>query len=381
MNKQAEPDRKHPFLASIQERYPLSLPGSLKETLHVVLNVEGSGIQYRVGDSIAIYPQNDPALVERTLAALKATGSELVEKKGERLSFAEFLSSRANLKGIARKFLHSLAERVTGKGAEFLQKLMDEENKEAFKEWAHSHEMWDLLQAFPDAFFSPQEFADLLMPLLPRFYSIASAQSVVGDQVHLTVAYLRYETREIIRLGVCTHYLCQLAPMHKRVVPVYHQPSLHFQLPSDGDTSIIMVGPGTGVAPYRGFMQEREQANARGKNWLFFGEWTRAKEFFYQEEWEKWKSEGLLKLDVAFSRDQTEKIYVQHKMIEAGRELYSWLEEGAVLYVCGDAHRMAKDVDLALHQIIEKELGQGEAAARDYIKRLKAEKRYLRDVY
>lgn len=375
-------DRQHPFLASIKERYQLCKSGSSKDTRHVVLNIEGSGLQYAVGDSIGVSPLNEPAFVMRMLHALKASGQEMVlDKKGQSCSFFEFLHAHANLKGVTRKMVMGLVDRLPLAPRASLEDLLKEENKEALKSWMHSHELWDLLEHFPDVHFSPQEVADFVMPLLPRFYSIASSQAFVGDEVHLMVAYLRYETRGIPRLGVCTHYLCHLAPMHQPVVPIYIQPSHGFRLPQESDRSVIMIGPGTGVAPFRAFLQERSIKGHSGKNWLFFGEWTRSHEFFYEEEWNQWHAAGLLRVDAAFSRDQTHKIYVQHKMLEAGEELYRWLEEGAILYVCGDAHHMAKDVDHALHQIIQHHGRKDEEAANHYIKHLKAEKRYLRDVY
>lgn len=375
-------NRKHPFLASIKDRYSLCSQGSLKDTRHVVVNIEGSDIQYQAGDSLAIYPLNDPSLVERTLRALKSTGSEIVtDRNGEPYPFLEYLSAHVNLKGITRKFLTELAPYLPLSEKGDLENLLKEENKDELKAWLHSHELWDLLERFPEAALTPQKIVDLAMPLLPRFYSIASAQGAVGDEVHLTVAYLRYETRSIPRVGVCTHFLCELAPLHHSNVYVYLHPSADFHLPENPETPIIMIGPGTGIAPFRAFMQERERQNSEGKNWLFFGEWTRAHEFFYESEWLRWQDMGLLKIDLAFSREQEEKVYVQHRMKEKGEELFRWLEEGAIIYICGDAHHMAKDVDLTLHQIVQEHGKLTEAEAHAYIKNLKAEKRYKRDVY
>jgi sulfite reductase (NADPH) flavoprotein alpha-component len=375
-------DRAHPFYATIRERYSLTKPGSLKDTQHVILDLAGSGIQYRVGDSIGVYPVNDPSVVEQALLAMNASGDEEVcTKKGDVLTFREFLSRQANLKGISRKMLLEIEQRVSEKNRPFLENLMKEENREALKQWMQEFELWDLLTKFSEAHFTPQEIAELTMPLLPRFYSIASSQAVVGDVVHLTVAYLSYETHGITRLGVCTHYLCHLAPLHQAVVPIYVQPSADFHLPDNPQTPLIMIGPGTGVAPYRAFLQEREKQGSKGKHWLFFGEWTREKEYYYQEDWERWVSQGMLKLDLAFSRDQPYKIYVQHKMLDAAEEFYHWIEDGAVIYVCGDAHHMAKDVDRTLHQIIQQQGRMNEEQATAYVKKLRKEKRYLRDVY
>lgn len=373
-------NRKHPFLASIKDRYSLCSQGSLKDTRHVVVNIEGSGIQYRAGDSLAIYPLNDPELVARTLRALNSDGTETVtDRNGESYPFHEYLSAHVNLKGITRKFLTELSPFLPPSEKEDLDALLKEENKEHLKAWLHSHELWDLLERYPDAALTPQSIVNLAMPLLPRFYSISSSQMIVGDEVHLTVAYLRYETRSIPRVGVCTHFLCELAPLDHSNVYVYLHPNNDFHLP-DPEVPIIMIGPGTGIAPFRAFMQEREKDGAR-KNWLFFGEWTRSHEFFYEQEWLRWQDMGLLKIDLAFSREQEEKVYVQHRMKDKGEELFRWLEEGAVIYVCGDAHHMAKDVDLTLHQIIQEHGKLSEAEAHAYIKNIKAEKRYRRDVY
>ncbi len=378
MNSQTPHNRQHPFMASIKERYSLSKLGSKKETVHVIVDIEGSGLKYDVGDSLAVYPVNDAGLVERTLKALKATGDEIVQdKKGESVTFRQFLTSQANLKGITRKTVQKLIPHLSIEYSAPLELLLEDGNKEALKEWMTSHELWDLLEHHPEVKFTPEEVVDLVMPLLPRFYSIASSQNAYPDEVHLTIAYLRYETRGISRVGVCTHYLCQLADLRHPVVPVYIHPSHDFKLPTDPNTNIIMIGPGTGVAPFRAFMQERESRGDKGLSWLFFGEWTSSHEYFYEDEWKQWESSGLLKIDTAFSRDQEHKIYVQHRLKEKGAEIYQWLENGAYIYVCGDAHQMAKDVEKVLGEIIQ-EHGK---EPREYIKRLRTEKRYLRDVY
>lgn len=375
-------DRQHPFMASIKQRYSLSKLGSKKETIHLIIDIKDSGLTYNVGDSLAVYPLNDAHLVNRTLKALKATGDERVfDKKGTLYTFKDYLTSHANLKGITKKTVNKLASHLNGELKFFLEELLEEENKEALKEWMSSHELWDLIESHPEVHFRPEEIVDLAMPLLPRFYSIASSQKLHPNEIHLTVAYLRYETRGISRVGVCTHYLCQLAALHHPIVPIYIHPSHDFKLTNNPGASLIMVGPGTGVAPFRGFMEEREACGHTGKNWLFFGEWTRSHEFFYEEEWKRWENKGILKLDTAFSRDQAHKVYVQHLMREKGAELYRWLEEGAIVYICGDAHQMAKDVEQTLKDIVQEHGGYDAAGAQSYIKRLRAEKRYLRDVY
>lgn len=374
-------NKANPYLASITERYSLCKAGSPKNTAHVVLDLKGSGITYNVGDSIAVQAVNDPDVVEKTLNALQATGDEIIAEKHSGLPtpLREYLAKKCNLAEVPRKLILELAQRQTNSSKkERLEHVLAEGQKEALKEFQAAHEVWDALQENGEAVFSPQEFSHLLMPLLPRFYSIASSMASVGEEVHLTVAELIYETNGHVRRGVCTHYLCQLAPLHERIVPIYVQPSHGFTLPEDRSAPVVMIGPGTGVAPFRAFMQERQAQGAEGSNWLFFGEWHKEQQFLYEEYWQELASAGKLRLDTAFSRDQEHKIYVQHRMLEHGAELFSLLEGGAYVYVCGDAHRMAKDVDAALHHLIEL---HGGVDAKEYIKKLKAAKRYLRDVY
>ncbi len=231
------------------------------------------------------------------------------------------------------------------------------------------------------AIYSAQDFVDLLRKLPPRLYSIASSQKAHPDSVHLTVGVVRYPIQGRNREGVCSTFLAERIEIDS-VAKVFVTPNKNFKLPEDSEAPIIMVGPGTGIAPFRAFIQERKAMGARGKNWLFFGDQHFLSDFLYQAEWQAYQKEGVLnKIDLAFSRDQKEKVYVQDKMKANASELYQWLESGAYFYVCGDASRMAKDVDTALHEIVQSEAGFSEAEAKAYIKQLKTEKRYLRDVY
>lgn len=378
-------NKQNPFLASIKERYSLSKPGSKKNTQHLVLDLSGSGICYEVGDSIGIFPQHDPELVDKTLRALKATGKEMILNKqtGDLISLVDYLTSKANITDISPKLFREIAARQPDFDKKHeLEELRQESNREACKAYLQKHEVWDFLLANEEVVFTTQEFADLLMPLLPRFYSISSSQRFVGEEVHLTVAPLEYESNGHKRRGVCTHYICQIAELHAPVVPIFVQSSHGFSLPQDAQVPLIMIGPGTGIAPFRAFLQERIlHHQSKGKHWLFFGEWSRAYDFFYEEDWQALSQKGNLRLELAFSRDQEHKIYVQHKMWEKGEELFQWLEEGAYFYVCGDAQRMAKDVEVMLQSIVQ-EFGRKESqAAREYIKQLRQQKRYLRDIY
>lgn len=382
MNQQTY-SRTNPFYASIKERFSLCRPGSKKNTQHVVLDLKGSGIQYNVGDSIAVYPEHHPQLVERTLKVMKATGNEIIQdRQGNSVNLQDFLTKRASITEGNRQLLQSIALRQHNslKKAQ-LEHLLAEDQHNNLKAYLETRQLWDILAEHQEVHLPLQEVCLLLPPMLPRFYSIASSQHAVEDEVHLTVSQLKYEANGYERVGVCTHYLCELAPPQQPVIPIYVQPHRGFTLPENPHTPMIMIGPGTGVAPFRAFMQERLIKNAPGKNWLFFGEWNRATDFFYEDFWNSISQQEKLRLDVAFSRDQAHKVYVQHRMLENGAELFRWLEEGAYLYVCGDAKRMAKDVETTLLQIIQQHGPHDEAGAKQYLKRLRAEKRYLRDVY
>lgn len=376
--------KTHPFLASIKERYSLCKPGSQKTIQHIVLDLKGSGLPYDVGDSLGIFPQNDPLIVEKTLQTMQASGEEIIfDKQGvESWTLRNFLTTKANITEISRKLLREFFDRQTSpQKKDFLAHLHAEENKEQLKNYLCDHHLWDLLLEHEEVQFSPQELCHLLMPVLPRLYSISSSKQWVKDEIHLTVAAVEYETNEQQRHGVCTHYLCSLAPLNTPILPIYIQPHHGFTLPDHHHTPIIMVGPGTGIAPFRAFMQARLSMGSAGKNWLFFGEWHRSHHFFYEEFWNELVTQGKLRLDLAFSRDQEHKIYVQHRMLEQGAELFQWIEEGACFYVCGDAQQMAKDVEAALLQVIQTHGCKDEQESKQYLKQLRSEKRYLRDVY
>jgi len=331
-----------------------------------------------------VYPVNDPTLLERTMSAIKSTGDEQIKDKrtGDHYSLREYLRIKGNITDVSRKFFSEISKRQQNPiKKEELEFLLAKENSENLKEYLYGKHLWDILLHHCEVEFTPQEVCDLLMPLLPRYYSIASSQGVVDEEVHLTVKLLSYEAHGHPRQGVCTHYLCNLAPKEESIVPIFVQPHKGFTVPEITDVPIIMVGPGTGVAPFRAFMQERVASGATGKNWLFFGEWRRQHNFLYQDFWLDLENQGKLRLDVAFSRDQDKKIYVQHLILDRGAEIFEWIESGAHFYVCGDAKYMAKDVDNALHEIV-KIYGQlSDEDAKAYVKRMRKDKRYLRDVY
>ena len=376
--------KTHPFFAKIKERYNLCKEGSQKSTFHVVLDLEGSDMAYQVGDSLAVQPTNDPVIVESLLQFLGCKGNEVVSEKHthEPILLNKYLTQKLDLATVPRKLISEIGKRQTDPcKKERLELLVSEGQKESLKEYQAAHEIGDALAENEEVKFSPEELCHLLQPLLPRFYSIASSMKKVGQEVHLLVAELCYVTNGLQRRGVCTDYLCRRAPLGTPVIPVYLQPSHGFTIPQEDTTSMIMIGPGTGVAPFRAFMQERQEKGAEGFNWLFFGERHREAEFYYEKEWDELASSKKFRLDTAFSRDQEHKVYVQHKMLEFGKELFNLLEDKAYLYVCGDAHRMAKDVDAALSLIVQVHGNLNEAGAKEYIKKLRSEKRYLRDIY
>ncbi len=376
--------RSNPFLASVKTRHTLCRPGSQKETQHIEIDISGSNIRYSVGDSIAVVPSNDPELVRRVLATQGARGDEMIvePKTLRQVSFSEFLLHHANLADCTRKMIDEIAQRLSsGSKKDDYCKLLSEEGGADLKEFLKGRDVLDLLEESGQACLSPQELAGLLKPMMPRFYSISSSQNAVGDEIHLTVVLQRWEAKGRVRQGVCSHFLCAQVPLNDAVVPIYLHPHRGFTLPEDMAVPLIMVGPGTGIAPFRAFMQEREFHGAHGKNWLFFGEWNRAHHYFYQDFWEKLEKHGKLRVDLAFSRDQESKVYVQHKMLENGKEIFKWLQEGAYFYVCGDASRMSKDVELALHEIVKAHGGFSEERAKEYVKELRHQKRYLKDVY
>lgn len=373
--------KTHPFPATIKERYLLPAQGSQRRTYHLVLDLKNSGLNYTVGDSLGVFAVNDPVLVAKTLQAMKASGNErVIPKNGiEPIALVDFLSQKANLGQFSRKVVAEVAARQTNlEKKELLEHLLNDAHHDHLKAYQEQRHFWDILVENEEVTFTPQELVLLFMPLLPRLYSIASSQECVGDEVHLTVSHLVYYSNGADREGVATSFLCRRAPENEACVPVYIQPHHGFTLPIDSMAPIIMVGPGTGVAPFRAFMQERAHVKAMGKNWLFFGEWNRAYDFFYEAFW---STIPQLRVTTAFSRDQEHKIYVQNRLLEEGAEVYRWIQNGAYLYVCGDAQHMAKDVDAALHKIIEIYGSYSHDETKKIVKQLRTDKRYLRDIY
>jgi sulfite reductase (NADPH) flavoprotein alpha-component len=364
-------DRRNPFEARLVASRLLSKEGSQKEVRHYELDLTGSGITYTAGDSIAVQPLNDPALVARLLDRLEL--DESAETDGATLGVR--LLHDWEIRTPSFELIEEIAMRDPESE---LAGLMGD--REQLKSWLYGRDVLDLLLASPKVAFVAEDLPWLLRPLQARQFSIASSPQVKPQSVELTVATLRYgETRK--HGGVATTYLADRLSIGD-TVKVYPQPNAAFSVPDNDDTPIIMIGPGTGIAPFRAFLQERRARGAKGRTWLFFGDRRRATDFLYEDEIDGWHTDGTLThLDLAFSRDQEPKEYVQTRMLEKGRELFTWLEDGASLYVCGDAAQMAKDVETTLLHIIAKHGARDEQAAEDYLAELILTKRYVRDVY
>lgn len=373
---------KNPYLARLTRAEMLTKPGSGKDTRHYEIDLTGSGMEFTPGDSLAVKATNCPELVEDLLAALKMDGDTMVTSPTkEEKTLRETLLVDCAITQPDKKFLKLLAEKA-GDAAKEWAGLLVPEKKAELADYLWGREIIDFLLAHPDVSFEPQEFVGTLRKLVVRLYSIASSLKAYPEQVHLTVATVTYETFGRLRKGVCSTYLADRID-ESTPIPTFITPGKGFRLPEpEDDTPIIMIGPGTGIAPFRAFLQERKATQAKGKAWLFFGDQRRAYDYFYEDEWNAYQKEGFLhRIDLAFSRDQDHKIYVQHRMKEAAAEFWAWLEEGAIVYVCGDANRMAKDVDAALHEIAAEQGGMTEEEAAVYVDQLREDKRYRRDVY
>ena len=371
--------RANPFPGKLVVNRRLSTEESEKDTRHFEIDLSGWGLSYEVGDSVAVYATNDPELVQEIIHALGATGDEPVTAAKAQKSFRDALLRDFSITQPTPKFLKAITERANS--SNLLKDLMHPERKEDLGRYLWGMEVIDFLLEHPSAKFKPDEFVLLLNKLQPRLYSVASSLRVFPDQVHFIVDVIRYESHGRVRKGVATGFLAERA--NDVPVPVYPSSAKHFHLPENPDTPIIMIGPGTGVAPFRAFIQDRQATGAKAKNWLFFGAQRESCDYAYKEDFAQFQSDGILtRLDCAWSRDQSHKIYVQHKMLENAAEIWKWIDsEGAQFFVCGDAKRMAKDVDAALRKIIQEHGGKDMETANEYVEKLKSDKRYKRDVY
>ena len=371
--------RDNPLLAPLVDKRDLTRNESTKSTLHLAFSIEGTGLRYEAGDACGVIPRNDLNLVAEILQTLRFNGNEQVPcGKAGKTTLHDALTHHLQITLLNRKIVREYATK--GKCATLLDLLVPEQ-QEPLQKYVYGRGLIDLLVEYRGVIEEPQELVAMLPKLTPRLYSISSSPLAHQGQIHTTVAVVRYRSYNRERGGVCSTFFADHTTLTDRL-PIYIQPNKKFKLPQDSDAPIIMIGPGTGIAPFRGFLHERRALGAKGRNWLFFGERSAATDYLYREELESMCADGhLTRLDTAFSRDQEDKIYVQDRMMEHAPLFWSWLEEGASVYVCGDASRMAKDVHAALHRIVEKEGRVPAHAAEEYVHNLKEEHRYHRDVY
>ncbi len=373
--------QRNPFAAERTGGYRITPPGAPKDCQHHVISLAGSGIVYKPGDALGVWPRNLDALVDAIVRRLGATGEEPVTVSGQNLSLREALATKFDLTVISKRLL----EACVAQGADQFRALLEKGHEEQFRHyltaWDDCHDVLDVLDEAPGARFSAAEFVTLLRPLAARLYSIASSQALHPDEAHLLVLSVAYDVRGRVREGVGSTFINDRWPQGT-TAPVYTQDAQkHFAMPSDPSTPLIMIGPGTGLAPFRGFLEERDAAGARGKNWLFFGDQSRSWGYYYEPELAAWEKRGFLRIDLAFSRDQDYKIYVQHRMREQARDFYAWLEDGAEIFICGDKGKMAADVQKELHAIIEMQGGRTPEQAIEYVGALKKAHRLKLDVY
>lgn len=372
--------RTNPFKAEVLENINLNGRGSNKETRHIELSLEGSNLEFEPGDSLGIYPENDPQLADLIIGEMNWNADEsiTVNKQGETRSLRDSLISYYEITVLTKPLLQKAAELS---GDSQLQELVSPGQEEALRSYIVGRDLLDLIRDFDFKEVPASAFTAILRKMPARLYSIASSLKANPDEVHLTIGTVRYETHGRSRNGVCS-VQCAERIQPGDFLSVYIQRNENFKLPANPETPIIMIGPGTGAAPFRSFLQEREELAAQGKTWLFFGDQHFVTDFLYQTEWQQWlKKDVLTKMDVAFSRDTEEKVYVQHRMLEHSKELYEWLEEGAAVYICGDEKHMAHDVQEVLIQIIEQEGSLSRSQAEAYLADMQQQKRYQRDVY
>ena len=375
LESSVEYTRKNPFKAEVLEKINLNAQGSNKETIHLELSLENSGITFEPGDSLAIYPTNNENLVNSLISALGFDADKTVTVDDQTVTLKDALTDLLEITTLTKPVMQKIGEFTLNE--EFHALLAD---REAFKNYTHGRDLIDVVEKFAPFSWNEQSFVSVLRKLPARQYSISSSLAAYPDEVHLTIGAVRYEVDGRERLGVCSTQVADNLEIGDSV-RVYVQNNPNFKLPAD-DKPIIMVGPGTGVAPFRSFIQEREERGAEGKNWLFFGDQHFVTDFLYQTEWQGWLKSGVLtKLNVAFSRDKEEKVYVQHKMQKHAAEIFEWLEQGASFYVCGDKDHMAADVHNSLLHIIAEQGNKTEEEAKQYLDELRKEKRYQRDVY
>tara|TARA_B100000586_G_scaffold132718_1_gene96014 strand:- start:397 stop:1677 length:1281 start_codon:yes stop_codon:yes gene_type:complete len=420
---------KNPYHSTIIQNFVLNGEESRKETRHIVFELDGSGLEYKAGDALGVIPRCPPSLVEELLSATNFSGGEEVETHLGKCPLREALTDRYEIHRVSKKWIESLGSRLSKDTGPIGMRIVrrqrfsssdgtllmdwqgngtDDDVPEGYVEIGAAGDsaasLWDNLTSDPSAMedyiwsrdyidaiadfghigFSPQQLIDGMDRLKPRLYSIASCPDFEQGTVHLTVAIVRYNHHDRDRTGLCTGYMADRCDNNVTKIGVFMSPTRSFVLPNDGSTDIIMIGPGTGIAPFRAFLQQRDIDGDTGRNWLFFGDWTEEGEYLYRDEMDDWKERGVLtKHDLAWSRAGPEKVYVQHLMKQQGEKIWKWIENGAYFYVCGDKQYMAKDVHSTLIGICAEYGGMSLDEAKDFVENgmMKAEKRYLRDVY
>ncbi len=369
--------KKNPFSSTILRNYNLNGPGD-KQTNHIEFSLGGSGLSYEVGDALGVYPENPESVVDEIIAGLPFKAGDVPTSTGEEVTLRDALIRHYDIGNINKSLIEKWQKRS---GSPYLRALVEADDRQAWDDFCWGRDLIDLVLYHPADFTDGEDFVSILKKLQPRLYSIASSPKAHPGEVHLCVGIVRYDSHGRKRGGICSTYLGdRLAPDTRPGVYLHHNAA--FRLPADGNVPVIMVGPGTGIAPFRAFLEERKATGAKGRNWLFFGNPHSASDYLYKDELEAFQKDGTLgRMDLAWSRDQKDKVYVQNLMLKEGAELWKWFQDGAAFYVCGDASRMAKDVDAALIAIAREHGNLSDEAAAAYIAQLKKEKRYLRDVY
>lgn len=376
--KEKKYSKSNPYDAEVLTNINLNGRGSNKETRHVELLLDNFGEEYEPGDCLVVLPQNDPALVDLLISTLgwSPDTQVLINDDGDTLNLEEALTSHFEITKLTKPLIENAATFFDNE--ELSEKVQD---KAWIQNYIEGRDLIDLLNDFATTDLQPENMYQLLRKLPPREYSISSSYKATPDEVHITVGAVRYNAHGRDRTGVCSVQFAERI-QERDTVPIYLKRNPNFKFPQNEETPVIMIGPGTGVAPFRSYMQEREELGFKGNTWLFFGEQHFTTDFLYQTEWQEWLNDGTLsKLDVAFSRDTDQKVYVQHKIAENSEQFNQWIENGGAIYVCGDESKMAKDVHLAIREVLMKEQNLSEEDAEEYLKQLKRDKRYQRDVY
>lgn len=376
--KEKKYSKANPYQAEVLENINLNGRGSNKETRHIEFLLDNFGEEYEVGDCLVVLPKNDPALVELLISTLGWDPEDQIQisEDGDTISLEEALSSYFEITKLTKPLIQNAAAYFDNEELE--EKVQD---SEWIQNYIEGRDFIDLLNDFSPEELEPEDLHQILRKLPPREYSISSSYQALPDEVHITVGAVRYNTHGRDRSGVCSVQFAERIQSGD-TVPIYLKRNPNFKFPKDGETPVIMIGPGTGIAPFRAHMQEREEYGYKGNTWLFFGDQHFTTDFLYQTEWQEWLKDGILeKMNVAFSRDTDQKVYVQHRIAEHSKEFNEWLEKGASIYICGDEKNMAKDVHQAIRNVLIKEQNLSEEDAEAYLKQMKKDKRYQRDVY